>query len=566
MRSNMRRVRFFHLFVLSISVWLSANVDGQDSGLVEQTETFLKKATSDETSGVAILVAREGKVLLQTAAGMANIEKKIPVTTETIFRIGSISKQFTAMAILRLAEQGKLSLKDPLAKFYPDFPNAGEITLEHLMTHTSGLQSYTEKPGFMLRVAKPVEPSTLLNWCQSDSPVFSPGQKFAYCNTGYFLLGEIIAAVSGKSYADFLRDEFFVPLEMNNTGIFVNAHAPEPCANGYSLLGDAFDPALDWDMSWAGGAGAMYSTVSDLFRWNEALYDGEVIGAEMLQKAITPFELPAGADGMNYGYGLFAAEYKRLPMISHSGGLNGWSADLAYFPEQKCTIAVLTNGMPSKPELTPKFIFQKLADLVLAQELKQLPQREVDTSIDPKTFIDYVGKYDYQGSVARIFVAQDGLYAQLTDQPKNQIFPKAKDEFFWKVVDAEVKFKRNQDGKVVGAQHTQNGLTFSAPRIQETELSEAALDSLVGKYRYGAAVMTTTREGDQLYAQITGQPKFPIFPINETTFKWRVVDAEVEFVKDEKGEVTHVQHTQGGTTFDAQRIKDKRAEKSESSR
>lgn len=536
-------------------------VVAQEQSLTDQANEYLKKYASQTTSGAAVLVARDGKILVETAGGMANIEAQCAATPATKFRIGSISKQFTAMAILKLAEQGKLSLDESLAKYYPDFPNAGEIRLEHLLTHTSGLHSYTEKPDFMMRVGKVAKSEAIIKWFQKDPPDFSPGQKFAYCNSGYFLLGEIIASVSGKSYADFLSEEFFQPLGMKNTGVFVNSDPPSDCASGYAVSEGDAGLALDWDMSWAGGAGALYSTVGDLYRWNEALFSGKVVSEDSLKKAITPYQLPEGVDGMNYGYGLFVSEFKRLPMISHSGGLNGWSSDLAYFPDQKCTVVVLTNAHPAPPGLTPQGISRHLAAIALNDVIKTLPEQEVDKTVDPETYSEYVGKFDYSGSVARFFIEENRLFAQLTGQPKNEIFPKGKDKFFWKVVDAEVAFVRNEKREVISARHTQNGVTFTAPKIEVFVISEDDLEAFVGKYRYGLAVMTTTREGDQLYAQLTGQPKFPIFPTNENTFKWRVVDAQVEFVKDENGKVLHAKHTQNGTSFDAKRINNSKGEK-----
>jgi hypothetical protein len=229
---------------------------------------------------------------------------------------------------------------------------------------------------------------------------------------------------------------------------------------------------------------------------------------------------------------------------------------LAYYPQQKCTVVVLTNASPAAPELVPQVIARKLADQTLEDVFKAMPAPVVDASIDPQTFLEYVGKYDYQGAVMEVTVVDNRIYAQLTGQEAIEIFPSGRDSFFWKVVEAEVAFQRNEKGEIKAAQHTQNGATFSAPKIvDDVELTEVQLEAFVGRYRYGVAVMTCTREGRQLYAQLTGQPKFPIFPLNETTFKWRVTEAQVEFVKDEAGVVTAARHTQGGTTFDAPRIK-----------
>lgn len=217
----------------------------------EATRRFRESLAAD-SSGVAALVARDGKIVFQGGFGLADIENKTPVTTDTKFRIGSITKQFTAAAILKLAEQGKLSLDDTLDKYYPDFPRGSDVTIKQLMTHTSGIHSYTDKKEFLGRVKQPIEPAKLIEWFKFDLPDFVPGKGFHYNNSAYFLLGEIVAQVSGKSFADHLRETFFEPLGMKNTGIFVNASPPSNMALGYSLVNEKLEPSLDWDMTWAG--------------------------------------------------------------------------------------------------------------------------------------------------------------------------------------------------------------------------------------------------------------------------------------------------------------------------
>ena len=524
----------------------------------EGATRYLQEVTKDNTSGVAVLVARDGKIVFQGGFGLADLAKKTPITPETKFRIGSISKQFTAAAVLRLAEQGKLAISDPLAKYFPGFPHGRETTLRHLLTHTSGLHSYTDKPEFLGRVTKAIEPGKLIAWFQDDPPDFAPGAGFHYNNSAYFLLGEIVAKVSGKPLGDYLRDEFFTPLGLKDTGIYVNSTPPSGMATGYSFTDGKLAPALDWDMSWAGGAGALYSTVGDLFRWNEALFGGRVVNADSFKAATTPVELPANVDGMKYGYGLVMFEVKGLPAIGHGGGLNGWSSDLLRVPAQHCTIVILANALPPPPGLAPGVISRALAEKVLADESQKLPQPAEDSSVNPKSFTDYVGRFDYQGAVMTISVDGDALYSQLTGQQKFRIFPKARDEFFWKVTDAQVVFLRNEKGEVIAARHTQNGNTFRAPKIaaDAVKLTSEQLDAFVGQYQYGpGVVMTIKRDGDQLMAQLTGQPAFPIFPKSATEFEWRVVAAKLEFVKGKAGKVTKAMHHQNGTTIDAAKIK-----------
>ncbi|HWB05493.1 MAG TPA: serine hydrolase [Verrucomicrobiales bacterium] len=518
----------------------------------------LGELTKKELPGVAVLVARDGKVAFQGGFGMADVDRKTPVTVETKFRIGSVTKQFTAAAILKLAEEGKLSLTDPLKKFFPDFPGAGGITLHQLLTHTSGIHSYTSKPEFIGRVTKPIEPGKLIEWFQNDPLDFAPGAGFLYNNSAYFLTGELVAKVSGKSYAAFLAETFFEPLGMKNTGVYVNASPPAGMATGYSVTDKKAAAALDWDMSWAGGAGALYSTVGDMLRWSEALFGGKILKEASYKEMITPVKLAEGVDGMVYGCGLLLSEVRRLPAIGHGGGLNGWSSDLIYFPQQHCTIVALSNAMPGAPGFEPAGIARSIAEKFLAEDIKKLPPVKEDTTVDKKTYAGLAGRYDYKNAVMTVSVENDRVYAQLTGQPKNEIFPSGPDQFFWKVTDARVTFLRDAKGVVTAARHTQGGSTFKAPRLEEAavKLTAAELDAVVGKYQYGPlGVLTVSRDGDSVFAQLTGQQKFPIFAKSALEFEWRVVKASVRFEKDKDGNVTKAHHTQNGSTFEAARMK-----------
>ncbi len=528
-------------------------VHAQENVFADRAKAFIDKVTSEKTPAVVVLVAKDGKIAFQGAGGQADLDKKVAASVETKFRIGSITKQFTAAAILKLAENGKLTLGDSLDKYYPDFKNAKNITIEHLLTHTSGLHSYTEKADFFSRVAQPIKSRELLDWTKNDEPDFAPGTDFHYCNTGYFLLGEIVARVSGKAYGEFLETEFFKPLGLKNTGVFNNASPPEDMASGYSYVDEKYEPALNWDMSWAGGAGALYSTVGDLHRWNEALHNGQVIRPESLKAATTPVKLPKGkTNSMSYGYGLCSTTHRRLPVINHSGGLQGWKSDLLYFPEQKTTVVVLSNALPAAADMDPQMIARISAEKFLADEIAKVPPRQVDKSIDPKIYADYVGRYDYVSLVMEVTTSGGKLFAELTGQPKLELLPESRDHFYWKDVDAEVIFQRDEHGTVTGGIHTQAGNSFGVAKLDDQGAMDAkALQDFVGQYQYGPAVMTTSVENGQLFAQIEGQPKFPIFPTGKNTFEWRIVKAEVEFIKDDKGVVTKARHTQNGNTFEA---------------
>jgi CubicO group peptidase (beta-lactamase class C family) len=551
--------KFRFAFALGwVALFATASSAPAQVSFEDGVRAHLGKLTADELPGMAVLVAREGKIVFQAGFGFTDLAHKTPVTTETKFRIGSVTKQFTAAAILRLAEEGKLALTDPLEKFLPAFPRGSEITLQHLLTHTSGIHSYTNKPEFLGRVTRSIAPAELIAWFRDDPPDFAPGAGFLYNNSGYFLLGHIVAQVSGKPFDAFLRSTFFEPLGMKETGIYVNGAPPPGIALGYGVADDKATPALDWDMSWAGGAGALYSTVGDLFRWSEALFGGKVLKPESFKLMTTPVKLPPGVDGMNYGYGLIMASLNRLPSIGHGGGLHGWSSDLTRFPEQRCTVVVLANAQPPVPGRAPGAVTRTIAAKFLEADIAQLPPLQEDRTVDRARYPDFAGRYSYPAAVMTITNEGERLFAQLTGQPRLEIFPSGPDAFFAKVVDAQIVFQRNEQREVIALEHTQGGRTFKAPRMvaPEVKLTAAELDAILGQYHYAPnVVLTVTRDGESVFAQLTGQPKFPIFARSATEYEWRVVPASVRFVPDADGKVTKAIHTQNGTKLEAPKIK-----------
>ena len=227
-------------------------------------------------------------------------------------------------------------------------------------------------------------------------------------------------------------------------------------------------------MSWAGGAGALYSTVGDLFRWNEALFGGRVLKPASFKAMTSPLQLPPNVDGLNYGFGLVIAELNRLPLIGHGGGLNGWSSELMRLPEQNCTVIALANALPPVTGYEPSAVTRQIAGKFLEAEIKKLPPLTEDLSVDRTTYHNFVGRYDYKNAVLTVSVEQDHLYAQLTGQEKYEVFPSAPDTFFWKITDVQVVFVRNDKREVIAARHTQGGLTFRAARIADAELKPTA--------------------------------------------------------------------------------------------
>lgn len=524
-------------------------------------EALFTRLVNDDAPGTAILVAQDGKILFEKGYGLADLEHHVRVTPQTKFRIGSITKQFTAAAILKLQEQGKLSVKDKLSKYLPDFPRGDEVTLHHLLTHTSGIHSYTDKPGFMKSVTTPVGTEELINSFKNDPYDFAPGAQWHYDNSGYFLLGYIVERVSGQSYGDFLRQTFFEPLGMTNTGVHRAVAPLDHEALGYQFAGAGFTRALNWDMSRAGGAGILYSTVEDLYRWNEAVFNGKVLDQASLKAAFTPVKTADNQEETptdGYGYGWAINHLRGTLEISHNGGLQGFSSSLVRLPEQRFTVTALANALPGAPGADPGQLAHLVAEIYLGEKL-QPRSAGATVALSTNALEALVGRYDYGNGVLTVTRQGTHLYAQLSGQERFEIFPKSENNFFWKVVDAQVTFVKDPAGHVTKAVHHQGGVTFSAPRLEDlapAKISPADYDALIGKYDYGQgkATLTVTREGEHLFAQLSGQPKFEIFPKSPTEFYWKVVNAQVTFVKDTSGKITKAIHHQAGQTFEAPKL------------
>ncbi|HZR18305.1 MAG TPA: serine hydrolase domain-containing protein, partial [Verrucomicrobiae bacterium] len=331
-------------------------------------DVLFSRMTTNHAPGLAVLVAQDCKVLFEKGYGLADLSHGTAITPKTKFRIGSITKQFTASSILKLQEQGKLSVNDKLSKFFPDFPRGNEVTLRHLLTHTSGIRSYTDKPGFIEKVTSPVTPGELIDSFKNDPYDFDPGEKWHYDNSGFFLLGSIIEKVSGESYGEFLRKNFFDSAGMRDTGVHRAGAALEHEALGYQFDGGQFTNALNWDMSWAGGAGSLYSTVEDLYRWNEAIFGGKALSEASLKAAWTPVQTRENKNestDTGYGFGWSLGQFRGEREISHGGGLNGFSSLLLRLPSRHFTVVVLANALPGAPGADPGGLAHLVTEIYL---------------------------------------------------------------------------------------------------------------------------------------------------------------------------------------------------------
>jgi CubicO group peptidase (beta-lactamase class C family) len=323
---------------LLVLVALSGTLCAQDIG--EKADAAIR------TAGIqgSVLLAKDGRVILSRGYDLANIELAVPNKPKTKFRLGSITKQFTATAILQLQEQGKLRVTDPISKYIPDTPPAwSNVTIHHLLTHTSGIHSYTDKD-YPNHMREPVgTPLDFIKRFRNFPLDFDPGTKFAYDNSGFFLLGVIIEQVSGEKYENYLRKNILEPLQMADTGYDWPSTILKDRASGYSKdrAGKRVNAAY-LDMGQPYAAGSLYSTVLDLYKWDRALYTTKVLSAKSIEAAFTPNEFDWGP-GIKYGYGWGVSQVHGHKAVGHGGGINGFSTVIWRAIEEDAVSIVLSN-------------------------------------------------------------------------------------------------------------------------------------------------------------------------------------------------------------------------------
>jgi CubicO group peptidase (beta-lactamase class C family) len=299
--------------------------------------------------GASVIVIQAGKVAYRHAYGLSDVETHVAATTATNYRLASVTKQFTAMAILMLAERHKLTLDDSLVKFFPDYPAYGKaVTVRHLLNHTSGLLAYEDLiPAGRTAQVKDRDVLDLLK--QQDHTYFAPGSEWRYSNTGYAHLAMIVEKASGVGFAEFLKKNIFEPLHMSQTvafedGISTVAHR----AYGYSHHGTGFERTDQSLTSAVLGDGGIYSSVDDLHLWDQALYTTKLVRAETLQQAFTPAVLTSGKP-TNYGFGWEIGEFHGVKTVRHGGSTIGFRTEILRMPDRKLTVIVLTNRNEAKP-------------------------------------------------------------------------------------------------------------------------------------------------------------------------------------------------------------------------
>jgi CubicO group peptidase (beta-lactamase class C family) len=534
---------------LALAVWLASSWLVLGSACLAQDnsprmEQVVQSYVSSKKFMGSVLVARGETVLLDKGYGFANLEWDIPNSPTTKFRLGSLTKQFTAASILLLEERSKLKVDDPVKKYMPDAPPAWDkVTIFNLLTHTSGIPSFTGFPDYASTQAIPTTPEKLVARFRDKPLEFPPGEKWNYSNSGYVLLGYLIEKISGESYEKFVQENIFIPLGMKDSGYDSNSAIIPHRAAGYTPGPNGPRNTGFVHMSIPFSAGGLYSTTEDLLRWEQGLFGGKLVAPASLEKMTTPFK-------SDYAYGLGVRTVNGHKVIDHGGGIEGFNTQLSYYPDDKLTVVVLANlnGM------APSEIAPKLAALAHGEKVVLASERK-EITVPEKILAEYVGTYELAPKINMMITVDGGqLISQVSGQGKVPLFAESEMMFFTKVVDAQIEFGKDDKGAVAYLVLHQGGRDMKAPRTsdkvmerKEIAVPEKILAEYVGSYELNPGfTLVVTLQNGQLMEQATGQPKFPIFAESDVRFFLKVVDAEIEFFKNEKGEVTHLVLHQGG--------------------
>lgn len=438
------------MLVMSFLAPAAAQVQA-DSKFPEQAEALMKEYVQDGLFTGTVLVARDGKPIFRQAYGAANREWIIPNTVKTRYRIGSITKQFTAAAILQLADENKLGLDDPISQYLPGLPASwGPASIRQLLSHTSGIPNYTSPDDSDAKLM-PVKhsPQELINLLKDVPLNYEHGTKFMYNNMGYVLLGRIIETVSGMSYPDYLAQKLLKPLKLRNSGYDDGRIVVGQLAQDYTDGPDRVVKGRLVNMSNAYAAGAMYSTVDNLLAWQQMLTKGNVLSPAALKAMFTD-------GGHHYGLGWFIYENLSRKLYEHGGNIGAYSSMLAYYPDDKVTVIVLSNYGDE--------VVGKITDALARLSLGVAPAHR-QVKVDPRHYSRFEGQYELGSATFVIRSKGDRLFAQLTGQRQLEIFPESEYRYFYKAVDVVLTFEKDAAGKIAAVTVNQDGSKTRAKRL-----------------------------------------------------------------------------------------------------
>lgn len=462
MRVNLNH--FITLVAVCLFVFQSVSAQMSNRQIAAKVDEYMKSAVEFERFTGSILIARNGKPIVSKSYGAANVELNVPNTPRTVFRLASVSKQFTAAAIMILQERGKLNVNAPFCKYLTDCPQAWQtITIRQLLTMTSGIQGVTGLELGPLR-GLPVPWDQWFEATKKKPLAFAPGEKFNYSNTNYTLLGFIIEKVSDKSYGDFLRENIFTPLGMKQTDYEDPLRIVKSRATGYRFLpGEPIANVPYAEMIRLYAAGGIYSTTEDLLLWDQALYTEKILSRKSIDEMFTPFR--EMYPGKSYAYGWWTSDKNGHREIAHGGNLAGFITYFARYPSERVTIIVLSNnGRGSSGKIS-----NVLSAIVFGAKYEIPKERKAITVLSP-VLEKYVGEYQAQFPPTNYTIAIENGKLIFTEIGfiKAEMFAESETDFFFKTADFQIKFVKDVSGTVTGfVVHQGDGTLYETVNAQK---------------------------------------------------------------------------------------------------
>ena len=502
--------------------------------------------------GVTVLVARGDQLLYKGARGMANIELGVPMQPDQLLRIGSVTKQFAAAALLKQIDEGRAKLDDPLSKYLPDYPNGGSITLLQLLNHSSGIKSYTGISGYMGNPIKRDLSTAELVKEFKDQPVdFAPGEKWAYNNSGYVLVGAVVEAIAGKPWHQGIDELLLKPAQITSVHYESGDQLFKGMASGYTLNGRReVAPARLLSMTQPHAAGALIANTEGLWRWNQALHGGRLLSPATYQRMVTP---EGAAKPQNYGLGIGTGTVRGQTLLSHGGGIFGFSSLLSYLPQSRTTVVILRNS--DGPGLAMDTVSRKLAAFAIGEPFAE----PTPVAVPAEQLKAAEGVYALDGKQTRTLRVKDGaLTNQRSGGGIGPLIALGGDRFAIPGQLTELKLERGTDGRVVALQVLPNGEAPAERWVRSGELppetvyvtlSEAQKQALVGDYRSPEfAIKVFVDAQGRLQGQAPGQPAFELQASTPRRAHVPQVGAQLDFAAGD-GPATAVTLTQGGRSL-----------------
>lgn len=506
----------------------------QDKELIGKLEDYFDLLESRENFSGSVLVVNKGEELINKGFGKSNLSLDIDNKKDTTFPIGSITKQFIALSILQLEEQGKLTTEDKLDRYFPEYKYADKINLENMLNHSSGIPDFTNQPSFMEFREDQVSNEDVFKLVKDMDLVFNPGESFEYSNTNYLLLGMVVEKVSGMDLETYLDENIFKPLDMKSTGVSYGRDNMYPIATCYTGFLE-LTPVGDFELlKRAGGAGDMYSTTEDLYKWHRALREKKLVGQKSLDKICKNKNIMV-KDIIGYAYGFFIEEDPEK-LIQHGGNTFGSTSAKGYYPDKDLFIVILSN----KGHNDMDGIMRNVNNIVSNGDGYDLPEELKEIEIESSLYEKYAGEYelDIMGQKMGLVVENkdENLFIKFDGQESMQVYPKSESTFFYKDLQAEIDFILDEEANPTRIKFHQMGMVFEGENKEfKEEVKEYDIDkSIYEKYSGGyisedGMKARVDMEDEKLFVQILGQPALEIYPESETKFKYRSLDASIEF-------------------------------------